>query len=200
MLFLAHTGITLGAAAIVAGIATSHPARYSSQSIASRLGYPLRIISQGLTALGKLIDTRLLLIAALLPDIIDKPLGLRLLRETMNSGRILGHTLLFAIFTAVAGLYLYRQRNRTWLLVLSFGALMHLILDQMWLAPETLFWPFYGFGFEGGDTTDWLSGILHALVTDPWVYTPELVGAVIIAWFLLLHRGNIYALIRHGRA
>ncbi len=200
MLFLAHTGITLGAAAIVAGIATSHPARYPSQSIASRLGYPLRIISQGLTALGRLIDTRLLLIAALLPDIIDKPLGLLLLRETLNSGRIFSHTLLFVILAAVTGLYLYRQRNRTWLLVLSFGILMHLILDQMWLAPETLFWPLYGSGFEESGSTDWLSGILHTLVTNPRVYIAEVVGAAIIAWFLLLHRKNIYALIRYGRA
>jgi membrane-bound metal-dependent hydrolase YbcI (DUF457 family) len=200
MLFLAHTGITLGAAAIVAGLSTSRPARRSSQSISSRLGYPFRITSQGLTALGRLVDTRLLLIAALLPDIIDKPLGLLLLKETLNSGRIFGHTLLFVTFTAALGLYLYRRRNRTWLLVLSFGTLMHLILDQMWLAPETLFWPFSGSGFEGSGTTDWLSGIFHTLVTNPGVYIAEVVGAVIIAWFLLLQRGNIYALIRYGRA
>ena len=200
MLFLAHTGITLGAAAIVAGIATSRPAHRSSQSISSRLGYPLRIISQGLTALGKLIDTRLLLIAALLPDIIDKPLGLLLLKETLNSSRIFSHTLLFVILAAAVGLYLYRQRNRSWLLVLSFGILMHLILDQMWLAPETLFWPFSGSGFEESGSTDWLSAILHTLVTNPRVYIAEVVGAAIIAWFLLLHRKNIYALIRYGRA
>ena len=199
MLFLAHTGITLGAVAIVAGLSTIHPARYPSQSITSRLGYPFRIISQGLTSLGKLIDTRLLLIAALLPDIIDKPLGLLLLKETLNSSRIFSHTLLFAIFTAVAGLYLYRQRNRTWLLVLSFGILMHLILDQMWLAPETLFWPLSSSGFEESGSTDWLSGILHTLVTNPRVYIAEMVGVAIIAWFLLLHRRDIYALIRYGR-
>ncbi len=150
--------------------------------------------------MGKLIDTRLLLIAALLPDIIDKPLGLLLLRETLNSGRIFGHTLLFLLLIAALGLYLHRQRNRTWLLVLSFGILMHLILDQIWLAPETLFWPFSGSGFEESDSTDWLSGILHTLVTNPRVYIAEVVGAAIIAWFLLLHRKNIYALIRYGRA
>lgn len=184
----------------MAGLFTSRSVRYPPQSISSRLGYPLRITSQGLTALGRLIDTRLLLIAALLPDIIDKPLGLLLLRETLNSGRIFSHTLLFLLLIAALGLYLYRQRNRTWLLVLSFGILMHLILDQIWLAPETMFWPFLGFGFEGGGSTDWLSAILHTLVTNPGVYIAEVAGAAIIAWFLLLHRRNIYALIRYGRA
>jgi hypothetical protein len=75
--------------------------------------------------------------------------------------------------------------------------MMHLILDQMWLALETLFWPVSGFGFEGIGGADWVSGILHTLATNPRFYAAEVVGAAIIAWFLLLHRRNIYALIRY---
>ncbi|MFC2010661.1 metal-dependent hydrolase [Chloroflexota bacterium] len=48
------------------------------------------------------------------------------------------HTLLFFILITLSGLWLYKWRSQTWLLVLSFGVFTHLLLDQMWSSPSTL--------------------------------------------------------------
>jgi membrane-bound metal-dependent hydrolase YbcI (DUF457 family) len=213
MLFLAHTGITLGAAVLVTGGLTTNPyspamgeeaagsPRRSSQSVLSLLTAPVRQASSWLTTLGKGIDIRLLLIGALLPDIIDKPLGQLFFRESLSSGRIFSHTLLFLVVITLAGLYLYRRRTKLWLLVLAFGTLIHIILDQMWQTPQTLLWPLLGFTFPKEDITGWLPDTFNALITDPAIYIPELIGAVIIIWFawMLWRRKKVFPFIRHGR-
>ena len=101
----------------------------------------------------------------------------------------------------MAGTYVYRRHSKTWLLVLSFGTFTHLIFDQMWLTPRTLFWPLYGFAFERADITNWVSNMLYALMTDPEAYVPELIGAAILIWFVvvLLFRRKVYTFIRHGQ-
>ncbi len=213
MLFLAHAGITLGAAVLAAGgLATDHhstavgnkaaePPRRYYQPVLSLLVSPVWRASSWLTTLGKFIDIRLLFIGALLPDIIDKPLGHLFFREALSNGRIFAHTLLFLIIITLAGLYLYRRRAKPWLLVLAFGTLIHLVLDQMWQTPQTLLWPLLGFTFPKEDITGWLSDTLHALLTEPSVYVPELLGAVIIIWFagILLRRKNVFPFIKHGQ-
>jgi len=154
-----------------------------------------------LTYLSSRIDIRLLLIGSLLPDIIDKPVGHFFFRETFSSGRIFCHTLLFLILVAVSGIYLYRRYSKTWLLTLSFGTFTHLIFDQMWFSPRTLFWPLLGLSFERSDISNWIPNIFHALLTDPAVYLPELAGAVILIWFtwLLFRRREIFSFIKHGQ-
>lgn len=126
-----------------------------------------------LDSLAKHVDIRFLLIGSLLPDIVDKPVGLLLFRETFSNGRIFCHTLLFLGLLSLAGIYFYRRGGKTWLLALSFGTFTHLILDQMWRSPRTLLWPVYGFAFEKIDLTGWMSNIFYALLTDPAVYVPE---------------------------
>lgn len=213
MLLLAHTGITLGAAVLVAGgLAAGHPLssiednaikspHRSSQSVLSRIIYPARQASSWLTTLGKRVDIRLLLVAALLPDIIDKPVGHLFFREALSNGRIFGHTLLFLIVITLLGLYLYRSRSQLWLLVIAFGTLMHLILDQMWQAPQTLLWPLFGFTFPREDITGWVQQTFQELLTNPAVYIPELIGAVIIIWFSWRLVGNkrMVTFIRYGQ-
>jgi hypothetical protein len=71
----------------------------------------------------------------------------------------------------------------------------------MWRAPHTLLWPAYGLVFEKVDVTNWVPNILHALVTDPQVYLPELAGAAILIWFaqLLMRRRKVFAFLKHGK-
>ena len=212
MLVFGHTGITLGAAAVLAGIvnsgrlpeaaenqATDSPPR-SSRPIPALNNFPRDKVSW-FTSLGSYIDIRLLLIGSLLPDIIDKPIGQFFFKETFSNGRIFCHTLLFLIIITLTGLYLYRRRSKTWLLVLSFGTFTHLVCDLMWRSPRTLLWPIYGFAFEKLDLTRWIQGILHALLTNPAVYVPELIGAAILIWFVvvLARRRKVYAFIRNGQ-
>ena len=47
------------------------------------------------------------MVGALLPDIIDKPVGLFFLREAFGHGRLFSHTLLFPTLVALVGFYLY---------------------------------------------------------------------------------------------
>jgi len=96
---------------------------------------------------------------------------------------------------------LYRSRTKVWLLVLAFGTLIHLLLDQMWLVPRTLLWPLYGFRFPPEDVSQWGGEMLHALRTDPGTYVPEIIGGVILAWFIwtLARDNKVNALVKNGR-
>lgn len=212
MLLLAHTGITLGAAVLVTGGLASirHQVDSEDSKEASRdhiycarsiIGHWLYFISSWLTTLGWHIDIRLLLLGAVLPDIIDKPVGQLFFRETFNNGRIFSHTLLFPTILAAIGFYIYHSRGKSWLLVIAGGTFMHLILDQMWIVPETLFWPLFGTDFPKEDIAGWITNILNDLIKNPAVFIPELIGAIILVWFviILLHRRKALAFIVRGQ-
>jgi len=212
MLILGHAGITLGATGLLNGTLSKRDLLTSEENkvegclrVSSEL-IPARNYTSGsrvswLTSLGNRVDIRLLLIGSLLPDIIDKPVGQFFLRDTFSNGRIFCHTLLFLILITLAGLYLRHSRSKTWLLVLSFGTFAHLILDQMWLIPRTLLWPLYGVTFDKIELTHWLQNMLHALLTDPTVYIPEIIGGAILVWFawVLVSNRNLYSFITKGR-
>jgi membrane-bound metal-dependent hydrolase YbcI (DUF457 family) len=188
MLLFGHAGITLGAAALLAGAANKN---HASQ---------VKKLSPFIW-LGKHVDIRLLLVGSLLPDIIDKPVGQFFFQETFSNGRIFSHTLLFLILVTVAGYFVYRYRRKLWLLVLAFGIFMHLLLDRMWLAPRTLFWPFLGLAFDRVDLENWLSDILRALLSRPGVYIPEAIGLLVLLYFglVLIRHRKVGAFIRYGR-
>jgi len=105
------------------------------------------------------------------------------------------------LLVALAGLSVHSSRHKNWLLVIGFGVLVHLVLDQIWLDTQTLFWPIQGFSFPSVYRTGWEQGQLHGLLTSPKEYVPELVGMAILACFawLLIHRGGVYTFIRHGQ-
>jgi len=164
---------------------------------------PPKSIGAKLLKLGGRIDLRVLLVGSMLPDIIDKPLGQIILRHSVNSGRILGHILSFLLIITLVGLYLYHSRNRLWMLILSLGTFVHLILDEMWLEPQTLLWPLYGWTFPRFDLTisEWTQGMLRALFSDPAVYVSEAIGLTVLIWFgvTLLRRGAFRTFLRQGR-
>ncbi|MFC2004715.1 metal-dependent hydrolase [Chloroflexota bacterium] len=209
---MGHTGITLGIAVLLSGAFSrnySLPAGTDrkTQQLGQSTGVSSRQDSSAtgrlswLTFLATNIDIRILLIGSLLPDIIDKPLGHAIFRGTISNGRIISHTLLFLILIMLVGLYLYKRHRRTSLLTLSFGIFTHLIFDQMWRAPRTLFWPIYGFAFGRADLTDWIPNMFYALMTDPQVYVPELVGIAILIWFTitLVRKQKIFSFLRYGQ-
>ncbi len=213
MLAFGHTGITLAAAVLISGASTivrpvitkpNKPKGASPEPSPSAPAVASASHNYGgswLTSLADKIDVRLLLVASMLPDIIDKPLGHLFFREALSNGRTIGHTLLFLIIITLAGIYLYRHRYKAWLWSVSFGVLAHLIMDQMWQMPSTLFWPLLGFSFEKHDISDWLPNILDGLLTNPAIYIPELVGLLVIIWFAweVWHRRQLLSFIKYGR-
>lgn len=93
---------------------------------------------------------RLLPVAAafgsLLPDLIDKPIGL-LIAGTVGYGRIYAHTLLFPGTLLVSGAALWQIYSRRAGLVVTAvaaGVLSHQLLDMMWLEPASWYWPLLG--------------------------------------------------------
>jgi len=117
-------------------------------------------------------DLSFVAIGSLLPDIIDKPLGY-FIYGAMGTGRIYAHTLLFLLVLAALATIL---RSRA-LGSLSFGVLVHLVLDSIWATPTILLWPLLG-GFPiNPDLT--VLGYLEMLMQGleyPDVLMPEILG------------------------
>jgi membrane-bound metal-dependent hydrolase YbcI (DUF457 family) len=83
-------------------------------------------------------------IGAILPDLIDKPLGHLILASSIGYGRIFTHTLLLALLIIAAGLMYWRLRKDPGLVALGAGILSHQILDLMWVQPVNWYYPFLG--------------------------------------------------------
>ena len=213
MLPLAHIGITLGTATLLANLVPRRPfsrkvaeaddglVTERRQTATAGVGPSAPGVSW-LHALRRYADIRFILLGSLLPDIIDKPVGQVLFRETFSTGRIFAHTLLFVVVLGITGIYLYRRYHKTWLTVLAAGSLIHLVLDTMWQSPQALLWPFLGFYFQRIVLTDWVTHtIVTPITTKPAVYVPEMVGLAVVVWFgwVLLRRKTIFAFLRHGQ-
>ncbi|MCK5772700.1 MAG: metal-dependent hydrolase [Thermoplasmata archaeon] len=125
------------------------------------------------------IDLKVLLLGAVLPDLIDKPLGHILLPG--NNGRIIAHTLLFSVLLLLIGL--------AWksALPLSLGVSMHQLLDSIYLSPESSLWPILGpFPSTDFHISSWLDSL-----TDPYIIVTELAGlAILIVVFTRSHVGK----------
>lgn len=150
-------------------------------------------------SLGRRVDLRVLLVGSLLPDMIDKPIGLLL--SGMFGYRLPGHSLLFLAVVAFAGLALYFSRHKNWLLVLAFGVFMHLVLDEMWLDTKALLWPLQGFSFPRIYHTDlWHSPASSEGIPPLKFYISEGVGMAVLGWiaWVVVRRGKVRAFIRRG--
>lgn len=128
------------------------------------------------------VDLRFLAVGAILPDLLDKPVGTVLFPVSIGTGRWVGHTLLFSSVLMAAILLLTRRgrRRRAWM-ALAIGAMIHLILDGMWTTPEVLLWPFLGLEFPPGPESYW-SGLFGRLFDSPWTLVGELIGLAYLVW------------------
>jgi membrane-bound metal-dependent hydrolase YbcI (DUF457 family) len=129
-------------------------------------------------------DLRMLLVGALLPDLIDTPVGL-LFYGRLHSVRLFTHSLLLAAVVMVAVVrWTRRGRPRKMWMPLAIGLLLHLLLDAMWLDPETLWWPLLGSGFSPAGAAN-VSGYISSVLGDWKVWLGEVIGLVylIYLWF-----------------
>jgi hypothetical protein len=163
MIFFGHLGLTTGA--IKAYEVISHKDKKLSDKV--------------------LIDYRVVLIGAILPDIIDKPIGAGLFRSTFHNSRIFGHTLIFSLLLILIGFYMLNKRGKKNILIFGICSAIHLVLDSMWLYPDILFWPYFGWRFPERPEGNWVSSDMIRLITDQSYYLPELIGFTIIAYFFI---------------
>ncbi len=129
-------------------------------------------------------DLRMLALGAVLPDLIDTPVGL-LLFDQLQSVRLITHGLVLASLVMV-GVVLSTRRGRPrklWM-PLAIGLLLHLLLDAMWLDPETLWWPFLGWSFTAAGPPT--AGFLVSEVLGDWrTWATEAIG---LAYLIYLWR------------
>lgn len=176
MFVLGHAGLTLGAALAI-DYAAKGRKNHASAYMQMAAAFPM---------VARHVDTRLLLVGSLLPDMVDKPLGLFIMADSLSNGHVFAHTLLFVLALAATGWWMWRKRRKPWLLVLAFGSLMHLLLDSMWLEPDTLWWPALGLSFGVPDeAAGWLGRVIDNLFRDPAVFIPEVLGLTVLLVFAI---------------
>jgi hypothetical protein len=163
-------------------------------------------------------DDRLVAVAALVPDLLDKPLALTLYRDA-QAALFWGHNLwlhmaVWLIAWAVIvgqsrfneGKRSVRHRFATILpYLLAFSS--HLVADRMWGFSESLFYPL-GAGYwhpwvHVGEPAAMLAAYLHIIRTTPILVAFEGVGAALLAWFVVDRRlwepGRLARFLRTGR-
>jgi len=148
------------------------------------------VIALGTTKIGRRafpwlhrVDWRLVALAPLLPDVIDKSLAWLIspwLFSHAHTTRLVAHALLPSLALLV-GTLLFRP---DWLpYALAFGS--HLIADRMWENPVALLWPVYGWTTFSG-APDRPQTALHVHGGDVMQFLPillvELGALIILAW------------------
>ncbi|MDP2216447.1 MAG: metal-dependent hydrolase [Methanolobus sp.] len=138
------------------------------------------------------IDYRYVIVGSMLPDIIDKTVGMILFADTFANGRIFAHALLFVVVLGAAGYYFYTRKGDHRLLTLAAGSLIHQLLDSMWKTPVTFLWPLLGWEFkrleEYGSFWQFLQGVYGHLgdIGNPQMlslFMTELLGLAVIMVF-----------------
>jgi membrane-bound metal-dependent hydrolase YbcI (DUF457 family) len=124
-------------------------------------------------------DLAFVFLGSMLPDIIDKPLGL-IVFGTPAMGRTHAHTILFLLILVAMAIYFRDIR----LASLSGGVLAHLVLDSMWNSPVTLLWPFLGsFPLDIElNTIDYMQRLLLSL-NNQEMLVPEVLGLLYLIYF-----------------
>jgi membrane-bound metal-dependent hydrolase YbcI (DUF457 family) len=138
-------------------------------------------------------DLRWVIFFALLADLIDKPLGLVIFRETLNNGRVYFHSLLVNLLLTVA-LVLWDKP-----LVYALALWMHQLGDLMWTRPWVALWPFTGrFSYRDLPLEEWVYSVLN-----PYNLSTEAIGLAVTTWvvigFRLYDRRRLRAWLRSGR-
>ena len=136
-------------------------------------------------ALSRKVDARWVAVAAMLPDIIDKPLRYFIAPAfTQSNTRTVGHSLTVIVVGMVVVLLLRRTIRGAGVVALVLP--LHLLLDGMWV-PDlrvSLLWPWAGNGFPSLDEVG-MAGLWNHLVrdlSDPVNLAGELVGMLVLGY------------------
>ncbi len=122
-------------------------------------------------------DLRWIIFLSLLPDLIDKPLGLIIFRETINNGRVFFRSLLVNILLTFL-LILWRRP-----LVYPLILWVHQFCDLMWTRPWVALWPLTGsFSYRNLPLAEWGYQVLN-----PYNVISEIVGMIVLLFLVVRH-------------
>lgn len=151
----------------------------------------------------KNVDYRLLALAAMGPDLIDKPLAALYFYRRYKAAVLFAHTLL--VHGAVLGLAVWSKPDwRPYLL--AFNG--HALLDRLWLFRDTWYWPFRGWRFHvwgkaGSEQADMGLAYWYAFTRRPELWVWEAGGLIAGLWLVWRHRlyrlDRLWFLVRTGR-
>lgn len=147
-------------------------------------------------------DYRLMAVAALVPDLLDKPLALTVYRDT-QAALFWGHNLWLhgAVWLAAWGMvwgcnWVRRRSQRRLPREICFLDLLpyllafsgHLFADRMWGFRESLLYPF-GAGYwhpwmHVGEPAAMVSAYLVIIRATPILILFEAAGSMLLAWFI----------------
>jgi hypothetical protein len=131
------------------------------------------------------VDVRFLLLGALLPDLIDMPIGTLLLAGRYSTGELWFHSMTVAtVYMGVVLLTTRRGRRRRAFMAIGIGWLFHLLLDGMWTDQVVFLWPFFGWEIPAGEMPYWPLAWERAL-SDPWRWVEEAAGLAYLIWLWL---------------
>ena len=136
------------------------------------------------------VDLRFLVAGAVLPNVVDLPVGLLLHAEPHRIGRGLGHTLVLAVALMTVGMWVTRVRSpaRRRAVAVAVGVMFHLLLDGMWTVPDLLLWPLPGWDLPRGVSGEW-SGLPGSVFEHPIRLGQEVAGLAYLVW--LGHRARL---------
>ena len=159
--------------------------------IFGHLGITLGIFflaSLAVPSIRRHLDYRFIALGALLPDLIDKPIGRILFAESIASGYLIGHTLVFVIVIFIVGYILYRQRGDSRIVQVAGASFLHLVEDRMWRIPVNLLWPVLGWKFPQGSAygnlTDYMQSVSVCCI-KPISFFFEVVGFFVLVVMLV---------------
>jgi len=138
-------------------------------------------------------DLRWVIFLTLIADLVDKPVGLILLKDTVNNGRIYFHSLSVNLLLTLVLLAFRRPA------VYVLAVWVHQLLDRMWMRPWTVLWPFTGpFTYRQLPFEEWVHGLL-----SPYNVAGEILGLVLLMAFArrqrLLSPRHLKEWLRSGR-
>jgi hypothetical protein len=147
-------------------------------------------------------DLRWMALGALLPDLLDKPVGSVFFHDTFGTHRLAAHAVLPWI--AVFGIVLVATRLRGLrkpAVAVVVGALFHLVLDAAWADPVAFWWPAFGWEFPQQPGSA-IGPLVERMLTDPLVWAGEAAGAAYLVslWRRFLREpGELRRFFRTGR-
>jgi inner membrane protein len=124
------------------------------------------------------VDLRWVVTFAVLADLVDKPIGLVIFRETLNNGRVYFHSILVNLLVMLVLLILGKP------LVYSLALWIHQLSDLMWTRPWVALWPFTGaFGYRDLPIEEWVHSAF-----GPYNITTEIAGLCFFTWLVFRYR------------
>lgn len=156
----------------------------------SHIAYTLAALSeiQHWTGHFEEADYRLVALAALGPDLVDKPLAWAYFYRRYRSAVLFAHTLL--AHAVVLGLTVWKAPHHL-AYALAFNG--HALADRLWFYQDTWYWPLRGWRFhvwrkQGSEQGDIKRAYWHTFTRRRELWGWELGGLLALLWFIARNR------------